>query len=636
MLLSRCSIWCIFFLCLAACDLETSEFVSGELTCSEGLSDCRMRDVSCLLPPPSQDEDTLQVQNLTVYFKLCCENTALCTLCMGIDIEVNINLEKDTLDEDHSGQQEEDYNEEARTPKGEFVTTCYYAVNSMPVCKRVEFAINPITDPQQQHAKISLVITRPSGISFGSLVIVYLNKASQFRQEITAPALEEVCSETLAEHVQECQVPRLSSIINKQMNRVELRPVERDDNHLSMCVQYERNGSCQKWNEMSIPLYSVTPCMCFQAWRENDQRSTRSKSCPFETSDLQIQKNVWHNISVSLAKGQINNYGTMLWWNLSAPCRLSGEVWLCHGQGIKQQLSNGTWRQNKEGLWERPGVFEDIDTQLPPCVMVQVEGMERELGPYYLNNSNRQRWILLLVCLMLLACLTVLVFYLLQGSMKKWAWSCRHGGFVKIEGKSHVVLVSPPDVDEGVSELVSQLGSLLGSHGFSVCVDQWNREKQCIMGPVPWLHSQLLEMKQRGGRVVLVLTRKALETAEEWTRQEAARTNAGDGGVPQTESPYSAVFVACLRLIHGVKHAGEARELFVLVRFDSKERDRSLPELFQGLPLFHLPSQTQALLTGLTVSGSRRRLWTKRRRGSSDEFRAKNAEEEKLQSVLLS
>lgn len=200
-----------------------------------------------------------------------------------------------------------------------------------------------------------------------------------------------------------------------------------------------------------------------------------------------------------------------------------------------------------------------------------------------------------------------------------------------------MVLVSPPDVDEGVSESVSQLGSLLGSHGFSVCVDQWNREKQCIMGPVPWLHSQLLEMKQRGGRVVLVLTRKALETAEEWTRQEAARTKAGGGSVPQTESPYSDVFVACLRLIHGVKQAGEARELFVLVRFDSKKRkDRSLPELFQGLPLFHLPSQTQALLTGLSVSGSRRRLWTKRRRGSSDEFRAKNAEEEKLQSVLLS
>lgn len=66
--------------------------------------------------------------------------------------------------------------------------------------------------------------------------------------------------------------------------------------------------------------------------------------------DSQVQKNVWQNISVSLAKGQLNHFGSMLWWNLSAPCRLSGEVWLC-GQGNRQQLSNGTWRQNNKGLW---------------------------------------------------------------------------------------------------------------------------------------------------------------------------------------------------------------------------------------------------------------------------------------------
>lgn len=40
-------------------------------------------------------------------------------------------------------------------------------------------------------------------------------------------------------------MPTLSSIINSEMNRVELRPIERNDNHLSVCVQYERNGRCQ-------------------------------------------------------------------------------------------------------------------------------------------------------------------------------------------------------------------------------------------------------------------------------------------------------------------------------------------------------------------------------------------------------
>lgn len=200
-----------------------------------------------------------------------------------------------------------------------------------------------------------------------------------------------------------------------------------------------------------------------------------------------------------------------------------------------------------------------------------------------------------------------------------------------------MVLVSPPELDDNVSESVSQLGSLLASHGFSVCVDQWKREQQCIMGPVPWLHSQLLELKQRqGGRVLLVLTRKALDTAEEWSHKEAARTKVDDKSFTKMESPYSELFVACLRLLHGFKQAGTASDIFVLVSFDSKVwKDIRLPELFQGLPWFHLPSHTQALLTGLTAGRPKRRLWTKRRRGSSDQFRAKNSEEVKLQSVLL-
>lgn len=81
------------------------------------------------------------------------------------------------------------------------------------------------------------MITRPSGVSFGSQLFVYPKEASHLRQKITAPSLEEgnsrfsvqllksllfgttallpdtvcsaclssVCSQTLQEHVQECQ-----------------------------------------------------------------------------------------------------------------------------------------------------------------------------------------------------------------------------------------------------------------------------------------------------------------------------------------------------------------------------------------------------------------------------------------------
>lgn len=191
----------------------------------------------------------------------------------------------------------------------------------------------------------------------------------------------------------------------------------------------------------------------------------------------------------------------------------------------------------------------------------------------------------------------------------------------KVGRKGHVVLLSPPDEDSCVSESVCQLGSLLCNQGFSVSVDQWSRKEQCDMGPLPWLHSQLLKLKSVGGRVLLILTQKTLERTEEWTRwsKDAMKMESNERPLPQFPSPYSDLFTASLLFIHADKLQGRAGERFVLVKFDSNtaksnSRDRSLPELLHGLSLFHLPSQTQSLLAELTVveteRESARRPWT--------------------------
>lgn len=186
-----------------------------------------------------------------------------------------------------------------------------------------------------------------------------------------------------------------------------------------------------------------------------------------------------------------------------------------------------------------------------------------------------------------------------------------------------MVLLSPPDADAGLSESVCQLGSLLSEHGFSVSVDQWSRKEQCTLGPLPWLHSQLLELKTQGGRIVLVLTPKALERADEWTHwhKETIKIKMGGNDYPQICSPYSDVFSASLCLIQADKEQGRAGERFLLVTLDSHpSSDRSLPELFQGVPLLHLPSNTQALMSELTVghTGKRSCRWTyKNKRGTT-------------------
>lgn len=71
-----------------------------------------------------------------------------------------------------------------------------------------------------------------------------------------------------------------------------------------------------------------------------------------------------HNVSLSLTKFQMREGGTGLSWNVSAPCRLEAEVWLCKkdlagGQceevtGSRQSLLNHVrtgWISTHKGHW---------------------------------------------------------------------------------------------------------------------------------------------------------------------------------------------------------------------------------------------------------------------------------------------
>ncbi|XP_071349107.1 uncharacterized protein il17rc [Trachinotus anak] len=607
--------WVLLTISTSACGLEISEHDSDEVICSQGFSECTMRDeIPFLL-----ENDAVDVQNLTAYFKLCSKSSESCTLCLVIDTELHIHPDNDMENEDHSGLDEEDDSEVMRKPKAS-VTVCYKTPSTMPACKRVEFTVNHTALAQQNQAKMSLVIAEPSGVSFSSQVFVYPNELLHLKQEVVTPSLNEVCSQDQKKCVNECRVPEINISIHKEMSHVELLFDGNKDSLPSVCIQYEQNGTCQSWIKRTIPLYSVTDCMCLQAWY--DHNYVRSRSCPFRNMDLS-QRNVWENVSVSVRQSHSNIYGSMLLWEISAPCRLEGEVWPCHKEnsckemkGFREQLSNGKWRQNSKGLWEESGVFEDINLQLSPCVMVKVKGMGHELGPFCFNNTDRWRWSLLVVGVMLLVCLTALIFYLLHGFVKKWVWSWHHGKFIKIGRKGRVVLLSPPDLDDGVSESVCQLGSLLYNKGFSVSVDQWSRKEQCTLGPLPWLHSKLLELESPGNRVVVVLTRKAIERTEEWMHQQkqVIKSKGENKGLPQIFSPYSDLFTASLCIMHAYKQLGRAEERFLLVKFDShSSSDWNLPELLQGLPLFQLPFQTQALLTELTVGRTGRsggKTWT--------------------------
>lgn len=196
-------------------------------------------------------------------------------------------------------------------------------------------------------------------------------------------------------------------------------------------------------------------------------------------------------------------------------------------------------------------------------------------------------------------------------------------------GGGHVVLLYQPDGDQVLPGLLCRLGSSLQALGFSVSLDLWSQAELGALGPVPWLHSRLDRLKRQGGKVVLVLTKAAWTKAQEWGKQSWERYSSSERNRDKedegAEKPCSAsstcmdVFSASLSCILADYLQGRAGERFMLVQFESLPPEapggcRALPELFRGLHVYSLPSQSLGFLTELagaremaTASARRRR-----------------------------
>lgn len=83
-------------------------------TSFQGLDDCTMMNDLALNLANNDDVD---VQKLTTKFMLCCKDRAPCTLCMIIDVEINVTLDKDSQDE-ATYEDEYDYSEHTSNAKG--------------------------------------------------------------------------------------------------------------------------------------------------------------------------------------------------------------------------------------------------------------------------------------------------------------------------------------------------------------------------------------------------------------------------------------------------------------------------------------------------------------------------------------
>eukprot|EP00063_Salmo_salar_P048244 XP_014023079.1 PREDICTED: uncharacterized protein LOC106583442 isoform X2 [Salmo salar] len=635
-----------------ALELEMLDYKSEHFTCSKGLSNCTVKaGVVVLIPECPVDHRGLEVQPV-----LCCRQGTACRPCIHIHLDIHPRNHQ----------------------TASYVNVCYNVPElQMDMCKILEFTVIPAALDGQATSKAWLsLLLKDNAVSFNSQVTVYV---CSHHSKVVLPSVDEVCSSAAQGVVEECDIPSFSTLIDQESNEVRLQVNKADDSPypLEMCLQHEDNGVCrvrvvlgvhlnsvnmqqfsetfthpndsmllvvlQTCKESTIPLHSVTPCMCFQVWwNKGDKRSHRSISCPFRNHTELLQRNVWENVSVSVVQGQMNSGGTMLSWNLTAPCRVEAEVWPCQKEAgldmdrctelvaFRQRLSDDIWRENSRGHWLMPGVFEDVILGHDLCVMVKVKGKNSALGPFCPIDSNwwHWRWSLLVLLSLMLAVLAAICLYFLHGKLKRWAWEWYQKECGRLANRGHIVLLSPPDVDGSVSELVCELGSSLCAQGFSVSVDLWSRAELCSLGPLPWLHSQLQHLDSHGVRAILVLTQAAWERTEDWVRQwdqqgqqgkdivqgvekeEGGEEMEGEGedkGLLQgLSSPYADVFSAALSCIKADHKLGCAGERFLLVHFEAHSvkppsSERGLPELFQGLPMFHLPSQSQGLLAELAM-----------------------------------
>ncbi|XP_034733146.1 uncharacterized protein wu:fl23c11 isoform X1 [Etheostoma cragini] len=601
--------------------LEMMDHDVPELICSEGLTDCLVSSAfpyAAALPDP---DDTVDVTHVQLEVILCCSATHdNCEPCLQISItiqEVDNAKEVPEVSGDHTDE------EELPEPKA-FVNMCVSSPG-FNFCKRLKFGINFSGSKQNSSQQPTHKLLLTEKVTFGISVVVTVYSYSKRSQNITIPSSEEVCSMNLKEAVKEC-APRLRVDHKRNGILVQLEHNDtREEELMWKMVWNDWSGEVLPWpkgrREMVISSNLVAPCLCFQVWRKG--KTLHGELCPFKNEQYALES-MQHNVSVSVKESQMREGDVGLSWNVTAPCRLEAEVRLCKkdlagGQceevtGSRQILhKRAGWSATRSGHW-KTGEFNGSSHPLI-CVQIKIDGMESYSEPHCPFATPRWRWSLPLLVGLLLMCLAIIGAYLIQGVLKGYMWRWLKEEDVKgTVGGGHVVLLYPPDDDQALPELMNYLGSSLQGLGFSVSLDLWSQAELSVLGPVPWLHSRLNRLQKQGGKVVLVLTQAAWIRAEEWGARSWERNTPKERNrvieegeaerIYTASSPCVDVFTASLSCVLADYLQGRAGERFMLAQFESLPPEppggfRPLPELFRGLHVYSLPSQSLGFLTEL-------------------------------------
>ncbi|KAI4888782.1 hypothetical protein NFI96_021603 [Prochilodus magdalenae] len=386
---------------LASSHLLDKHQPTRNLTCSQGLDQCRVETRE--FQPEPLNAGPVEVSGLDVKAALCCKDQK-CSACLLITVRLKILDEEEVSGEQLEDEDKEDDEDDGERLSGASVTVCFYSGPNLPNYKVISFKVTPAARQNPGNAQLTLVEYRD--VFLGSTVNVTVRSLNR---TVTLPRPKEA--------------PRVLPVFGREKGVVELKVAEEDAGQaepLRICVKRGPEGMCQKSSTV-IPLHTVTPCMCIEAWVEGSM--SRSASCPFAEYQ-EFRENVWRNMSLSVGHSETNDGRPMLRWTLSAPCRVKAEVWPCRigvgsGQSCREvdgfrQRCNGSsnWREDSATLWTS-GEFVDVSSEnlLLHCVMFQAEG--RTFGPVCQHDTQRGRWsVLVLMALLVFILVGVAVCFL--------------------------------------------------------------------------------------------------------------------------------------------------------------------------------------------------------------------------------
>ncbi|KAM9443832.1 uncharacterized protein il17rc [Clarias gariepinus] len=579
--------WSSLFLVLAGawlCAADLRIYDSQKIiACSQGLTECRVDNKNFVVPP--SDFGPVEVLSFTLEPALCLTAAKAYKACLLIKIQLQI------LSNDVSGETSEESENEAHAA----VTLCYASVPNLHSCKRIKFIVKFDSENNQEVMEVVVY----DGVFLGSSVNVTINKMSL---EVDFPQHNTVCPEF--PDLEECKIPKFVAKFDLSRGVVELRG--ETEELLQMCMRRKGMGQC--WpSERTIPLHAVTHCMCFQAWRQNteDKKSSRSINCPFE-NNTEIRKNAAKNVSFSVRHSETNEGHPALSWNVSAPCRLEAEVWPCQRavylgggcsevRGFRRHVSTG-WEENITMVWTS-GTFWDVRTTngLEPCVMFKIDG--EIFGPVCERDVHRGRWICGVFVTLLVFILLAVGVFVFRSRFKEWlSESIPVHQSSGLRGK--VLLVHSSISDTSFRDAVCRVATWLSDLGFAVSLDLWDQERVSDLGPTPWLHSRLQHVQQHGGKTLLLLSREAVLQARAYYESCSGAMNREDDKANNIPPPWTSdVFSSALNSLFSAQLRGADARHFALVQLDSEELD--LSELFQGLRLYRLPSESRCLLADL-------------------------------------